>query len=109
MSKSEGSCVPFEMVTLVGGQKILAHPPSACEGRPCCIHNPSDHHMEDWPQNWRDDTGVMERLCSCGTGHPDPDHLAYVRTLLPAGARNYDAIHGCCGHCCPPGESSGQT
>lgn len=68
------------------GEGVLrTHPRSACEGRdiPCCIHSPSEHHMRTWPMNWRGDTRVMERLCPHGTGHPDPDHMAYARSLTP--------------------------
>lgn len=64
---------------------LLTHPREKCDGRgiPCCIHSPSDHHMRTWEMNWRGDTGVMERICPHGTGHPDPDHMAYVRSLTP--------------------------
>lgn len=68
------------------GEGVLKHHPrSVCEGRdiPCCIHSPSNHHMSEWPMNWRSDTGVMERMCPHGTGHPDPDHMTYVRSLTP--------------------------
>jgi hypothetical protein len=47
--------------------------------------------MKDWPQNWRPDRGIMERLCECGIGHPDFDD---PKSKLP-----YEGIHGCCGHC----------
>lgn len=72
-------------------QVIVTHDAAKCAGRHCCIHNPSDHHMRSWTMHWRDDTGVMERLCpEHGVGHPDPDDAAFnVR------------IHGCCG-CCTP-------
>lgn len=53
--------------------------------------------MRDWPMNWRDDTGVMERICPCGVGHPDPDAAAYNRKIGHA----YKNVHGCCG-CCDP-------
>lgn len=71
------------------------HPREQCEGRgiPCCIHEPSDHHMRTWPMNWRSDTGVMERTCPHGVGHPDPDHMAYVRSLN-AGLE-WQGVHGC--------------
>lgn len=80
--------------------------------------------MRDWPLNWRADAGVMERLCPCGVGHPDPDHLAYARSLTPVhdcalsrdhspGERpdlddqgdcafphlEWQSVHGCCGCC----------
>ena len=98
------------------GERVLrTHPRSACEGReePCCIHAPSDHHMRTWPMNWRGDTGVMERTCPHGVGHPDPDHMTYVCSLTPdhdcdedkgVGACPYphlewQGIHGCDGCC----------
>lgn len=57
--------------------------------------------MRDWPQNWRDDTGVMERICPHGVGHPDPDHMTYVTlTHGPEVARGH-GIHGCDGCCAP--------
>lgn len=80
---------------LVGGQKLFnVHAPSKCAGEFCTIHNPSDHHMRDWAQNWRGDRGLMERLCpDHGIGHPDPDDP------------NPDRMHGCDG-CCRPPETS---
>ena len=53
------------------------HPTTACAGRHCGIHNPSDHHMRSWPLVWRGDKGVMERTCPHGVGHPDADDAAY--------------------------------
>jgi hypothetical protein len=66
------------------------HRRDACAGEPCCIHNPSDHHMRDWPQMWRDDRGMMERRCQHGIGHPDPDDPFS------------DTVHGCDGCCAAP-------
>jgi hypothetical protein len=54
--------------------------------------------MRDWPLNWRADTGVMERICEHGVGHPDPDHLDYARSLDATRAEG-QAIHGCDGCC----------
>jgi hypothetical protein len=113
----------------VGEQLLAVHPRKSCEGRdiPCCVHAPSDHHMRTWPLNWRADTRVMERLCHHGTGHPDPDHLAYVLSLTPehdcpdeplltapgplwwAEEKcryphfEWQAVHSCDGCCTPPG------
>jgi hypothetical protein len=69
----------------MGIQGLRVHPRRVCMLRdlPCVIHSPSDHSMRDWPLNWRSDTGVMERFCPHGVGHPDPDHMAYVRSLTP--------------------------
>lgn len=74
--------------TLVGGQRLVnVHSPDRCAGEHCTIHKPSDHHMGDWPQNFREDRGMMERLCPHGVGHPDPDDPAVGRA------------HGCDGCC----------
>lgn len=82
----------------VSGDLVLknVHPAAACSGEHCVIHNPSDHHMRDWPMNWRDDRGLMERICpKHGVGHPDPDALAHeIRQ-----GREYQGVHGCCGCC----------
>lgn len=82
---------PQETHTLVGGQVVSnVHDISVCEGRRCCIHNYSDHHMKDWTQNWREDRYLMERICPHGVGHPDPDDI------------NPDKVHGCDGCCSAP-------
>ena len=71
---------------------LKTHAPDRCFGTYCPIHNPSDHHMKDWPQHWRDDAGFMERVCPHGVGHPDPDCI-YAKQ---------HGIHGCDGCCNPP-------
>jgi hypothetical protein len=87
---------------LLGEQLMHVHPASACEGRgsPCCIHSPSGHHMRTWPMRWRAGTRVMERICEHGTGHPDPDHLAYVISL--SAYNGWQAAHPSCDGCCAP-------
>jgi hypothetical protein len=84
----------------VGHSVLRVHSRSKCEGRdlPCCIHAPSDHHMRTWEMNWRSDTGVMERICPHGIGHPDPDHMAYVLSAQGENAR-WQGVHGCDGCC----------
>lgn len=82
------------------GDSILenVHPATVCVGRPCVLHNPSDHHMRDWKLLWRDDRHMMERICSHGVGHPDPDDLAWhIRN-----GREYQGVHGCDGCCRVP-------
>lgn len=87
----------MEKYTTGTGQKILVHNKEDCKGEYCCIHNPSDHHMKDWPLHWRDDRGLMERICPCGIGHPDPDDLAFKKRM---GVNiKIESIHGCCGCC----------
>jgi hypothetical protein len=81
----------------ITSSRITTHDKDKCSGRACVIHNPSDHHMRDWLLNWRDDIKVMERICEHGVGHPDPDHLAYVKG---------PGMHGCDG-CCDASVSCG--
>lgn len=79
---------------LVGGQILMGvHLASQCKGEYCTIHNFSDHHMVTWPQNWRPDRRIMERICPHEIGHPDPDD--------PKFKDEYERVHGCDG-CCDP-------
>lgn len=71
------------------------HPATACDGGFCVLHNPSEHHMREWPLCWRGDRKLMERTCPHGVGHPDPDDLAFhVRN-----GREWQGVHGCDGCC----------
>jgi len=93
-----GTFDPDENTYTTGtGQVIVrVHDAKHCVGRGCVIHHPSDHHMKDWPTNWR--TGGpfdikpphMERICPHGIGHPDPDEIV-----------DGIDVHGCDG-CCSP-------
>lgn len=79
------------------GQTVIVHDKEDCQGRHCCIHNPSNHIMKDWPTHWRDDRKLMERICKHGVGHPDPDDLAHKKSI------GFDVevigVHGCDGCC----------
>lgn len=75
------------------------HPKEACAGNPCCFHNPSQHHMVSWQKHIRLHRGAMvERICPHGIGHPDPDSLAWMKSI----GSNDDGTHGCDGCCQPP-------
>lgn len=80
------------------GRHVLTniHSPRLCTGRPCVIHNRTDHHMRSWPLHWRDDRGIFERICGHGVGHPDPDQFEYWRRT----GQSSQTIHGCCGQVC---------
>lgn len=84
----------YELFFIDTGQLVKSHGLSVCVP-PCAIHSPSEHHMRTWPLHWRADRGIMERVCSHGIGHPDPDDIK-IRM------RNGDGIHGCDGCCRPP-------
>ena len=71
------------------------HSPNQCFGRPCPVHAPSDHKMREWRMHWRSDRGILERICSHGIGHPDPDQIHFWNAI----GRSYEARHGCDGCC----------
>ncbi len=89
--------MPPKVATLKGGQRLMAHDPVDCAPHPCAVHNPTEHFLSSWPQNWRDDANKMERICPHGIGHPDPDHVAYL--LRTGQAEQCDLTHGCDGCC----------
>lgn len=72
-------------------QRVFTHSEEACRGNHCPVHNPSDHHMKDWPQHYREDLNITERICPHGVGHPDPDCMV--------AKRDGNGIHGCDGCC----------
>lgn len=91
----------LETVTLIGGMVIDVHPEVACLGRRCSIHNPSPHHMRGWVQHWMDANKTMYRECPHRMLHPDPDHLAYIKTVF---GDDWVMVyqHGDCCGCCMP-------
>lgn len=96
---SDWDLISVEITDLTGlrtGHTILhTHGTNRCEGQFCCIHNPSPHHMVTWPQLWRSDLKIMERICPHDIGHPDPDHVSFVQK---------GGVHGCDG-CCREGNN----
>jgi hypothetical protein len=84
-------------ITGCGDVVYAVHDPSACEGRPCVVHNPSDHSMRGFKTHFRFDRYLTERICPHGIGHPDPDDLAYQERIGLGG--RYAGVHGCDGCC----------
>lgn len=86
----EGSWVEgdYDIVVLWDGRWLHTHGTKRCQGMTCAIHNPSNHHMTHWPQAWRSDRKIMERMCPHNMGHPDPDGL------------NRERFHPDCDGCC---------
>ena len=79
------------IVRLEHSKEILTcHHPDRCAGEVCSIHNHSNHSMRDFPQHWRSDRGIMERVCPHGVGHPDPDCVY---------SQAQGETHGCDGCC----------
>lgn len=81
--------------------ELMAHPASSCAGQWACpLHNRSVHPMRAMTQMWREDRGLIERVCEHGCAHPDPDQ--YEFWLVTMGKKKADAemSHSCdgCGH-----------
>lgn len=100
----------YDLVSLPGNLLLRTHPTSACNGDVCCVHNPSDHHMVNWPQQWDPRGHMMHRLCEHDLVHPDPDDLRYqlmnslppqTMTLFPG--QGLVTTHFPCDGCCLPG------
>lgn len=72
--------------------ELFTHTRGECAGERCTIHHRSDHPMRGYPQHWRADRGIIERICPHGVGHPDPDEYALTIGLD-------DGAHGCDGCC----------
>jgi len=70
---------------------VWMHSSDSCVGEYCTIHNRSNHSMRAFPQKWRGDKSMMERICPHGIGHPDPDE---INLHLPS-----RKVHGCDGCC----------
>jgi hypothetical protein len=73
---------------------LNVHPDGNCYGERCTIHNRSDHVMRAFPQRWRGDRMLMERICPHGVGHPDPDDYKLTGSNGAA-----ESVHGCDGCC----------
>lgn len=79
----------------LGKTQYRIHDKETCLGY-CPFHNPSRHKMVKWKMTIRA-SGLVERLCKHGIGHPDPDSLTYFEGLDVK--YQYLAVHGCDGCC----------
>lgn len=84
-----------ELETTAG---IRHHRRDQCDGAPCPFHAPSLHPMIEEPMLLRE-TGLIERVCRHGVGHPDPDSAAWLARVT--GQESW-GVHGCDGCCRPP-------
>lgn len=67
---------------------IMTHPRSQCKGEVCSIHNRTNHSMRSFPQHWRGDRGIMERVNPFGGACPDPDEYRVL-------TGDDGGVHGC--------------
>ncbi len=79
---------------------VKTHSPDKCASDEACVlHRLTDHSMRTFPQHWRSDRGIMERICSHGVGHPDPDQIPFWKATRKDW--KWEMVHGCCWeHCC---------
>jgi len=75
---------------------LFNHLEKDCKGRSCVLHKMTDHSMRHLPQHWRGDRRIMERICTHGIGHPDPDQFEYWKER---GVDSSEGVHGCDGCC----------
>lgn len=92
-----------EYITGTGQKLVNIHSEELCAGRICAIHNPTTEKPEcDWPTHWREDRGLMERVCDHGIGHPAIEHMEYLKDLDEKNGTDHakwEGIHGCDGCC----------
>lgn len=89
----------METFEFVNGISRTVHDRRECVGRFCVIHNPSLHSMVEEPMLLRE-TGLVERVCRHGVGHPDPDSAAFFDAHGPIGSIGTWTTHGCCSEGC---------
>jgi hypothetical protein len=89
----------YDLYAMEDGNLLKTHSARLCDGNICCVHNPSHHIMIEFPQHWRSDRNLMERTCPHGIGHPDPDDIAYKRTIFGDRFADAESVHGCDGCC----------
>lgn len=89
-----------DMISLADNTLLMTHPAERCQGRNCCIHNPSDHALKAAPMHWNDAARRTERVCPHGQHHPDPDHLTYVLDHEGMLAYFEHKYHSPCDGCC---------
>jgi len=70
-----------------------------CIRHGCVIHSPSLHKMRKFRTNWLMDKNIMERVCTHGYGHPDPDHIAWIERTQGKDPARKALIHACDGCC----------
>lgn len=80
---------------------LNVHTQDTCAGQPCCIHNPSNHHMAQWPGDWDNTFKQMWRQCPHGLVHPDPDDLQYLRRMHGDAEAAVAFMHHCDACCLP--------
>jgi hypothetical protein len=103
-----------DSIILFDGRALNTHGKDQCSGTPCSVHSPSNHPLSASPRDWRPERALMERICSHGVHHPDPDDRAHWERRLggdPAAREFLDARtdHPCDGCCTGNYQDPGPT
>ena len=92
------------MVPVPGGM-LNVHAAADCDRTIACpIHHPSNHPLRAAPLAWHNDVRHIQRICSHGLRHPDPDGLVFVRLTRGPSAAWELIAHNCDG-CCAGGRT----
>lgn len=74
------------------------HSADHCAPMPCPVHRPSNHHMREWPKDFKREWRIVTRVCPHGIQHPDPDDLDWLeRMRRPTDLPRAHECDGCCG------------
>lgn len=91
----------FDVVRLEHSMKDLrVHLPTKCQGRPCTVHNRTDHPSRHMMQVWDDRWGTMRRMCEHFGEHPDYDERVFHNTDELSAPRAQRAREHDCDGCC---------
>jgi hypothetical protein len=77
---------------------LRTHAKDKCAGEWCSIHNPNP--LWDFGRLfWREDRGIMERICQHGVGHPTKESWAFYVSIGGYQLAANEFVHGC-DRCC---------
>ena len=73
---------------------VNIHDRTACGGRVCVIHSPTEHHMSEWPLTWYENQALFYRTCPHQRRVLDPDQFQFLRES----GKWADVKETCCGY-----------
>lgn len=96
----------YDLFSMEDGNLLKTHGPDQCAGRPCALHNPSDHPLRNTVMKWDRSRNLMVRFCQHNLWHPDPDDIAHKHRSTSAAWAAQCEVHQCDGCCYPNGYSA---
>lgn len=87
------------VVQLENTDKILhVHEDIRCNGKPCAVHNRTEHGLRLMAQTWDPGSRTYFRVCEHGDSHPDPDWAWWQNSIGNSEAANHTCDGCCLGH-----------